>query len=262
MPGQSRVNGNLSSFFVANFTNHYDVRVLSQSTVQAFGKSIIFAFINLSLNDAWKMIFNRVFNGNYFYFWSVDFFQKSVESSGLAGASRTRIENHPVWFANFPLKNFFEFLRNSQLLQRYPDRVWVKKAKHNRLSVGAGKNRRADFNITVLDFDAEAPVLGGVLDIELKTGEQFDARKKQVIGLTIKVEYVGKAAVEPVAQAYISFLRLDMNIGGIGRKPARKDCLEDARDSIHFFLGKKILDTSLCIPKTLDGCEEPMNFFA
>ena len=84
MPGERRVDRYPGGLFVADFSDHDDVRVLAQGAPQAFGEGVAFLSLSLGLDDTFDMVFNRVFDGDDLDFRGVDFFQEGVEGSGLA----------------------------------------------------------------------------------------------------------------------------------------------------------------------------------
>ena len=64
MTGQCRVNSYFSRFFVADFTDHNDIGVLTQKRPERCGKSYTRKQIYLGLIDIFNIIFNRVLNSN------------------------------------------------------------------------------------------------------------------------------------------------------------------------------------------------------
>ena len=42
------------------------------------------------------MVFNRIFDGDYFYFRRVDFLEEGVKSGGFSAACRAGVEYHAV----------------------------------------------------------------------------------------------------------------------------------------------------------------------
>ena len=59
------MDGNFGGLFVANFTDHYNIRVLPQNGTQPGGESYSRQRINLGLINIFYIVFYRVFYGYY-----------------------------------------------------------------------------------------------------------------------------------------------------------------------------------------------------
>jgi hypothetical protein len=77
------LDGDIGGLTVANLADHDDVRVLAHNRLESFGKSV-FLSRNLRLYDAVEVIFNRVFNRDYFYFRRVDLAEEGIECCRFA----------------------------------------------------------------------------------------------------------------------------------------------------------------------------------
>ncbi len=62
MTGQTGLHGNFSRFQITYFTNHDDVRILSEDGPQSSSKGQVDFGVDLRLADAVEIVFNRVFN--------------------------------------------------------------------------------------------------------------------------------------------------------------------------------------------------------
>ena len=85
---ETRVRSNARCLEVSNFTNHDDVRRLTQNGTQGCRKGHPNLGIHLDLIDARHLILHRLFHCDDFAVWFVDVIETGVEAGRLAGTSR------------------------------------------------------------------------------------------------------------------------------------------------------------------------------
>ena len=78
MPCQGRLDGDISGFFVANFSHQNNVRILPQEGPQGIGESDPDFSVHLHLNNAWQGIFDRVFSSADAQFRTVDLIEGGI----------------------------------------------------------------------------------------------------------------------------------------------------------------------------------------
>src|SRR5436190_9262621 len=120
--GQSRLNGDLGSLFVANFTDHYLVGIVAQNRSQAAGEGQSFLLVHRYLGNAVQLVFNRIFNGDDLVFFVADFIQRRVQRRRLTGTGRSRHQNHAVRLSDVTAKL-------SQVIRIETDYVQIQVAK-------------------------------------------------------------------------------------------------------------------------------------
>src|SRR5437667_1535202 len=64
MPGHGGADGDVGRLDVANFADHYDIRILPQNMAKTFGKSEIDFRLHIDLGNSRQAIFHRLFDGN------------------------------------------------------------------------------------------------------------------------------------------------------------------------------------------------------
>src|SRR3989338_6788773 len=89
MSGKGGVDCRIGGFSVTDFSDQYYIGILADDSAEAVGKIISFFRVNLRLLYAGKVVFDRVLDGNDFYFRRVDFSQKRVKRGSFSGAGRT-----------------------------------------------------------------------------------------------------------------------------------------------------------------------------
>ncbi len=78
--GQGGIDGDVGGVAVADLTDHDDVRVLTHGRAQAFDESVALV-VDLGLDDAGQMIFDRVFERDDLHAGIVDALQERVQAS-------------------------------------------------------------------------------------------------------------------------------------------------------------------------------------
>ena len=81
--GKRCVDGDFCRFQVSDFTDHDDVRRLTEHTAQCGGESHIHRPVDLHLIDTGELVFDRVLNGDKFTRSGVDGIQKCIKRSGF-----------------------------------------------------------------------------------------------------------------------------------------------------------------------------------
>src|SRR5262249_22018413 len=100
MSGQRRLDGDLRSLTVTNFTNNDLVRIVTQNRSKAAGKSQALLFIDWNLCDSPNLVFNQILNGENLILFISDFHERGIESCGLATAGRASHKDHTVRLAD------------------------------------------------------------------------------------------------------------------------------------------------------------------
>ena len=77
------------------------------------------------------MVFNRVLDGDDFYFRGINLFQKGVEGGGLAGAGGARGKYHAVRLSYLFLHDGHKLRVNAELFKLHADGFWIKNAQNH-----------------------------------------------------------------------------------------------------------------------------------
>src|ERR1044072_2028276 len=93
---ERRLNGYLRGLGVADFTDHYLVRVVAQYAAKTASKGQPLLLIDGNLRDALKLIFDGVFDGDDLVFFVLDLVQRAVERGRFTRTRRPRHEHHAV----------------------------------------------------------------------------------------------------------------------------------------------------------------------
>ena len=94
--GQRRFDGDVGRFVVTNFTDHHDVRVLTEDGAER-GSEIEPDFVaHRDLVDAGQLVLDRVLDRHDVVLRVVQLLEHGVERGRLAGTGRAGDENHSV----------------------------------------------------------------------------------------------------------------------------------------------------------------------
>ena len=159
MTGQRRLNSNLRGFGIANFADHDLVGIVAKNRPQSSSKSQSLLFVYRNLRDAAKLVFNRIFDGDDFVFFSFDFVHCGVKCCCFSATCRPGHQHHAVGFFNvapeFPQIVFvkaYDFERKRAKL--FAHRFFIEHAQHCVFAM----NRRHDGNAEI-DGTLRLPIL-------------------------------------------------------------------------------------------------------
>src|SRR5258708_5865748 len=96
MSGQRGLHRDLRGFRIANLAHHDLIRVMAQDGSQAARKGESFLLVHRDLQDARKLILDRVFDGDDLVPAIVDFREDRVQRGGFSAAGRPGHEQHAV----------------------------------------------------------------------------------------------------------------------------------------------------------------------
>ena len=201
MAGQSGLDGDLRGFLIAHLADQDNIRVLPHEGLQSVHESIVCLDIYLGLLYSGDMVFDRIFNRDYFYFRGTFVLQKSVQSRGFSGPGRTGIEDHPVR----PVQLFFHdgkvVVAESEIIHAQIYSVRIKNAHDNDFAELGRSHRDAHFNILFSQADSESSILRLIPDIELQTGKKFYPGNNLSIKRTFQVgKDIVQISVYPVTE--------------------------------------------------------------
>src|SRR3989338_3044262 len=88
MAGQGSAYGDFRGFKVTYFAHHHNIRVMPQKVPQPLRKGQSDFRMNLHLDNALQLIFDGVFQGDYFSFLVIQFVQTGVKGGGFSASRR------------------------------------------------------------------------------------------------------------------------------------------------------------------------------
>src|SRR3989338_7266713 len=134
MPSKTRVKSRIRCLKVANLTNKNNIRILPKNRLKALCKTIPLCWVNLSLLNTLKMVFNRVLKGEHLKFWTFNTGKKRVKRCCFSRSCGSCHKNHTVRSFKFLAKSRYIVLAKPKLFKADKKRVGVEKSKYHRLS--------------------------------------------------------------------------------------------------------------------------------
>src|SRR5215472_4921406 len=232
--GESRLNGDLRGFLVADFANHDFVRVVAKNRSKASRKSEALFLIDRNLRDAANLVFDRILDGNEFVVIGFDFINGCVQSGGLAGARGSGDQDHAVRLMNVAAETL-EFFRGKtdyvqievrKLLRKC---LFVQHAKNRVFAVAGWHDGHTQVDIPTFILYAEAAILGNAALGNVQFAQNLDARKHRgVMLLSDGLHGVLQHAVNAVLHGDFGVTGFDVDVAGAPLECGKDDGLDEA----------------------------------
>ncbi len=212
--GQRRVDGDLGGFRITYFTDHDNVRVLTQDGAENVGEAQADARFHLDLVDAPQLVFDGVLHRDNLFLRRIDLAQRRVEGGGLAASGGAGHQDDPVR----PVDQVPEFqqviLGKAQFFQVEDDALAVEDSQDHALAEHGGKGGDTKIDLLAQNPQLDAPVLGKPPFGDVQLGHDFYPgydRGLEPLGGRL---HVMENAVDAIAHLKIALERLPVNIAG------------------------------------------------
>src|SRR3954453_23114277 len=96
MSSKRRLNRHRGRLAIANFADHNDIRILSKHAAQTGRESHSLAVAHLRLADAFKVIFDRILDGENVVLFAVELLERGIKRRALARAGWAGDENQAM----------------------------------------------------------------------------------------------------------------------------------------------------------------------
>src|SRR3989344_509703 len=174
------------------------------------------------------MVFDGVFDGDYFDAGIVYLAQECIERRRLSASRRARVEYHAVGLCYLAVEDFHQVFVEAERLHRQRNRRGVQNTHDNGFRIRARQDRSTYLDFFLVDHDGEAAVLRRVFYVELESREELDAARDERIGRRVKRRRFDEHAVETVAHAHGLLFRFEVHVAGAELKGAGHDNFEYA----------------------------------
>ena len=104
MPRQRGLGGNVSRFQISNFTNHDDIRGLTQNGAQGQRKRQTHVPVHLNLIDTRHLVFHRILHRNDLTIRAVDMIEAGIQRRRFSRSRGTCHQNNSIWQSNQTFK--------------------------------------------------------------------------------------------------------------------------------------------------------------
>src|SRR5688500_7725953 len=138
MPRKAGLYRDLCGFEIANLSDHYDIRVLTQDCPQGSRKRHFDSRVNLGLADAVQIVLDGLLNRHDVERCGIQPRQGGIKRSCFAGPSGTGYEDNAMWLANKPVHASQRDLIHAKPREIQPPRLLVQQTQYGAFAVRSG----------------------------------------------------------------------------------------------------------------------------
>src|SRR5674476_425819 len=175
MASKRGLDSDLGGFAIAHFANHDDVRVLAQDRAQGVGKAQPNLRVNLDLVDAFKLVLNRLFNGDNLEGVGIEFRERGVEGGGFARTGRAGDQQDAVRARQQTVELLQVIACKTNRLEAEAHVRTIKHAHDDALAMHGGHGGDTQVKLAAFDAYFDAPVLRQTPLGNVEVRHEFDA---------------------------------------------------------------------------------------
>ena len=164
--GEGGIDGDAGRFEVTNFTNHDDVRRLTQDGPQGAGEGHSNVRFDVDLIDAGHDVFDRVLDGDDFPALVVDFGEAGVEGGGFTGSGGAGDKNDAVGHLDEAAEIFLVVAHEAEVGEGDRESRLVEQTHDDRLALRGGDGRDTQVEILAAHLALDAAVLRDALLVD------------------------------------------------------------------------------------------------
>ena len=199
---------------IADFTNHYDVRILAQNGAQRIGESQPDFFFGRHLVDARDLEFDRIFDRDDVIDRVIEFVEGRIKGRRLARAGWTSDEDQTMRRVHRAFELGEGLGVQAELIDAGREVGLVQQAEDDLLAVDRGHDRDAQIVVFATDANAHAPVLRQSALGDVQAAHDLEARRQRQLHLLGRRRGIQEHSINAVAQPQCLFEWLDVNIAG------------------------------------------------
>ena len=243
MAGQSCFRGNLCGLKVTDFADEDDIRILTQQGAKDCRKLEVNVRVDLALGDAHQLDLHRVLDGGDIDVGFVDLMDRGVQRGGLAHARRAGHKDDAVRILDKAAEWLQDDLRHHHLVQReHRLAAGGRQDAHDRLfAEKRGDDRNAEVGGAGANRHGEAAVLRETRLRDIDTAEDLDAADQRAMQFARERKRFPQIAIDPIADARVKLVRLDVNVGRPLADGVVDDGIEHLDESLGFREGGELI---------------------
>lgn len=173
--GESRFDGDIGGFVVANFPDHDDVGILAEDGAEGIGEAETDFGFDGDLINSGELVFDGIFDGDDIILGVIQFAEDGVEGGGFAGAGGAGDEDHAVGGIDGFFENAEGIFIHTEGIDGGGEGTFIEEADDNFLPINRGKDGDAEVDFLSGDPNAKATVLGEATFGDIETGEDFNS---------------------------------------------------------------------------------------
>ena len=167
----------------------------------------------MDLVDAVDLVFHRVFNGNDFDFWRIEFGQRGVQRGGFARTGWAGDQQNAVRLLQHFLKARHKVFAKPQFGKIQHHGFAVQQAHHHRLTVRGGNTGHTQIQLLALHSRHDAAVLWQAALGDIELGHDLDAADDGGGQIQRRAFAFFQHPVDAVTHLQARFEGLDMDVG-------------------------------------------------
>src|SRR6185437_9486661 len=210
--GESRLDGDLGHFKVADFADQNDVGRLTQHGAENLGEREPDALAHLALVNAREIVFDRVLGGDDLAVRAVELIERAVQRRRLTGAGWAGHQKDAVRSLDDPLEDLVVVFLEAHVLDADADRIGAQNTKHDRLAVIRRQRADAEVDVRFVDSQLDAAVLRQALLGDVDARHDLQTRDQRALHAERNAVALDALAVDAITDPYAIFHRLDVNI--------------------------------------------------
>ena len=235
---------NLCRLAVTDLTDSDDVRVLTQDRAQAVCKRHADFFIDLYLIDTFKIVLDRVFQGDKVDFALVQLVDHRVHRRRLTTSGRSDDQDNAALRADHP-PIFFQILTlQADLLDVDLSAVLIQQTGNHLFPVDRGERRKTDVDVFVLDVYVETAIQRDVVLCDIHARHDLDPGNDCCLQVLRHCQDITHKAVHTKPHLHLCLLWLEVDITGTFHDPTLNDGIDqsDRRCGIRSVLAELVRD--------------------
>ena len=212
VPRDCRSDSDFSRFLVTNFSDHYDVRVLTENTSQRRRERHIRFRVDLNLIYAVKCVLDRVFDGDDVHFGRVLFLKEGIKRGGFSAARRSGKQNYAVRVAEDFIDNLVFRRRETEFLTGKSERRFIENTDNELFAVNRRERRYTEIVLRAVDDKIDSSVLRNSSLRYVQAGKNFNSRADCGVRFDREIRSFLQVAVDTITDFNDFFVRLYVNI--------------------------------------------------
>jgi hypothetical protein len=166
MSGHRGLHRDRSRLEIADFTDHDDVWILTEESLETCRVEIVFLLVDFTLYDSRKLVLDRIFESYDFAIRSIEGREEGVESRRLTRSCRSCDEDSTIFFLHTLLDLALTRPHESEFIDRWYGFGRVEYTAYGVFTIAYGECRYSDIDTITTISDTIFSILGNFGDIE------------------------------------------------------------------------------------------------
>lgn len=229
MAGDGSFHGQMRGLGVADFSDHHDVRILSEQRAEAVGERKPDLRVDLRVVDSRDAVFDRVFQRRDVAVFGIEARKHRVERGGLSRAGRTDDEDEPVARPQVLFHLHHVHRKHADGPEIEALGLFLQNADDDLFAVDGGDDAHAqvDFLAGFPVFERGLPVLGEAGFVDLESGEDLDSRDDGGLLRFVGARVFDEVSVDAEPDPHSEFRRFEMDVGRALPDGGRKSVFDE-----------------------------------